>query len=229
MEGISHEAASLAGTWQLGKLVAIYDDNGISIDGEVEHWFTDDTAQRFRAYGWNVMVRSTATTSTRIDHAIGAARDSDKPTLIIARTIIGKGSPNRAGTEKAHGEALGESEIVATRDAMGWPHEPFVVPKDVYASWDARRAAPSGKPHGRSCSTPTRNAYPQDAGEFERRMGTATCPATIERRWTRQSRRPLDKARNGRDPQGIPAGARGAGSRRCPRCSAARPISPAAT
>jgi transketolase len=173
MEGISHEAASLAGTWQLGKLVAIYDDNGISIDGEVEHWFTDDTAQRFRAYGWNVIGPVDGHDVHAVDSAIAKSKGSDKPTLIIARTIIGKGSPNRAGTEKAHGEALGESEIVATRDAMGWPHEPFVVPKDVYASWDARRAGAEREAAWKKLFDAYSERHPQEAGEFERRLGTA--------------------------------------------------------
>jgi transketolase len=171
MEGISHEAASLAGTWQLSKLVAIYDDNGISIDGEVEHWFTDDTAQRFRAYGWNVIGPVDGHDVQALDRAIEKSKASDKPTLIVAKTIIGKGSPNRAGTEKAHGEALGESEIVATRDAMGWPHEPFVVPKDVYAAWDARRAGRERQAQWTKLFDAYAERYPQEAGEFERRLG----------------------------------------------------------
>jgi len=172
MEGISHEVASLAGTWQLGKLVAIYDDNGISIDGEVEHWFTDDTAQRFRAYGWNVIGPVDGHDVRALDNAIAKSKGSDKPTLIIAKTIIGKGSPNRAGTEKAHGEALGESEIAATRDAMGWPHEPFVVPKDVYASWDARSAGAEREAAWKKMFDAYSERHPQEAGEFERRLGT---------------------------------------------------------
>jgi transketolase len=177
MEGISHEAASLAGTWQLGKLVAIYDDNGISIDGEVEHWFTDDTAQRFRAYGWSVIGPVDGHDVHALDNAIAKSKGSDKPTLIVAKTIIGKGSPNRAGTEKAHGEALGESEIVATRDAMGWPHEPFVVPKDVYASWDARRAGAEREAAWKKLFEAYSARHPQEAVEFGRRLGT-TLPAT---------------------------------------------------
>ena len=170
MEGISHEAASLAGTWELGKLVAIYDDNGISIDGEVEHWFTDDTAQRFRAYGWNVIGPVDGHDVHAMDTAIAQSKESDKPTLIIAKTVIGKGSPNRAGSEKAHGEALGESEIVATRDAMGWPHEAFVVPKDVYAAWDARRAGKEREAMWKQLFHAYSERYPQEAGEFERRL-----------------------------------------------------------
>ena len=119
MEGISHEAASLAGVWKLGKLVAIYDDNGISIDGEAGHWFGDDTAQRFAAYGWNVLGPIDGHDVDAVDRALGSARYADKPTLIIARTVIGHGAPTRAGTEKAHGEPLGDAEIAATRAALG--------------------------------------------------------------------------------------------------------------
>jgi transketolase len=170
MEGISHEAASLAGTWQLGKLVAIYDDNGISIDGEVEHWFTDNTAQRFRAYGWNVIGPVDGHDVHAVDHAIAKSKGSDKPTLIIAKTVIGKGSPNRAGSEKAHGEALGESEVIATRDALGWPHEPFNVPDDVYAAWDAKRAGALREARWTQLFHAYAERYPQEAGEFERRV-----------------------------------------------------------
>jgi transketolase len=170
MEGISHEAASLAGTWQLGKLVAIYDDNGISIDGEVEHWFTDNTAQRFRAYGWNVIGPVDGHDVHAVDHAIAKSKGSDKPTLIIAKTVIGKGSPNRAGSEKAHGEALGESEVIATRDALGWPHEPFNVPDDVYAAWDAKRAGALREARWTQLFHGYAERYPQEAGEFERRV-----------------------------------------------------------
>src|SRR5499427_1132535 len=139
MEGISHEAASLAGTWQLNKLIAIYDDNGISIDGEVEHWFTDDTRARFAAYRWNVIGPIDGHDTTAVHNALIEARAfSDAPTLIIARTVIGKGAPTRAGTEKAHGEALGEAEVAATRKAIGWNYPPFVIPEEVRAAWDAR-------------------------------------------------------------------------------------------
>jgi transketolase len=170
MEGISHEAASLAGTWQLGKLIAIYDDNGISIDGEVEHWFTDNTAQRFRAYGWNVIGPVDGHDVQAVDHAIAKSKGSDKPTLIIAKTVIGKGSPNRAGSEKAHGEALGESEVIATRDALGWPHEPFNVPDDVYATWDAKRAGALREARWTQLFHAYAERHPQEAGEFERRV-----------------------------------------------------------
>lgn len=140
MEGISHEAASLAGTWKLAKLIAIYDDNGISIDGEVKHWFTDDTAARFRAYRWRVIGPIDGHDVDAVDAAIAEAKGSDRPTLIVARTVIGKGSPNRAGSEKAHGEALGDAEVAATREAIGWTLPPFAIPEAVRAAWDARRA-----------------------------------------------------------------------------------------
>ncbi len=171
MEGISHEAASLAGTWKLAKLVAVYDDNGISIDGEVQHWFTDDTAARFRAYGWNVIGPLDGHNVVGVNAALVEARHAEtRPTLIIARTVIGKGSPNRAGTEKAHGEALGEAEVAATRAAIGWPHPPFHVPQQIYDAWDARKA---GAERGRAWNTAFdayRAAFPDLAAKFERRM-----------------------------------------------------------
>ncbi len=172
MEGISHEAASVAGTWQLNKLIAIYDDNGISIDGEVKDWFTDNTAQRFEAYGWNVIGPIDGHDAALVDRSIVAAkRERTKPTLIVAKTIIGKGSPNRAGTEKAHGEALGEAEVKATRAAIGWPHEPFAVPDDVYAAWDARAAGAQREAEWNRLFHAYSERYPREAGEFERRIG----------------------------------------------------------
>ena len=139
MEGISHEVASLAATWQLGKLIAIYDDNGISIDGQVQGWFNDDTRGRFSAYGWNVIGPVDGHDIDAMDAAIAAAKtEARRPTLILARTVIGKGSPGRAGSEKAHGEALGEAEVAATRAALGWSHPAFAVPTAVRAAWDAR-------------------------------------------------------------------------------------------
>jgi transketolase len=139
MEGISHEASSLAGTLGLGKLVAFYDDNGISIDGEVGGWFTDDTPARFRAYGWQVVSDVDGHSADAIKAAIESAReDSDRPTLICCKTIIGKGSPNKQGTESAHGSALGEDEVAATRKVLNWEYGPFDIPDDVYAGWDGR-------------------------------------------------------------------------------------------
>ena len=138
MEGISHEASALAGAWKLAKLVALYDDNGISIDGQVAPWFVDDTPKRFEAYGWHVIRGVDGQDVDAVDSAITAAQGSDKPTLICCRTTIGKGSPNRAGSAKAHGEALGAEEVRLTREALGWTAEPFVIPEHVYELWDAR-------------------------------------------------------------------------------------------
>ena len=170
MEGISHEAASLAGVWKLDKLIAIYDDNGISIDGEVKHWFADDTTARFRSYGWNVVGPVDGHDVAALDAAIARAKESDQPTLVIARTVIGKGSPNRAGSEKAHGEALGDAEIAATRTNIGWPHAPFVVPQPVYAAWDARPAGQARQSEWNRRFGQYKAKYPQAAAEFERRM-----------------------------------------------------------
>ncbi|RYD16178.1 MAG: transketolase [Lysobacteraceae bacterium] len=141
MEGISHEACALAGTWQLGKLVALYDDNGISIDGQVRGWFTDDTAARFRAYGWQVIGPVDGHDVDEVDRAIAEAKaNTSQPSFILCRTVIGKGAPTRAGTAKAHGEALGADELAKTREALGWTHAPFEIPADLRAGWDARAA-----------------------------------------------------------------------------------------
>jgi transketolase len=170
MEGISHEASSLAGTWRLDKLVAIYDDNGISIDGEVKDWFTDDTRGRFVAYGWNVIGPIDGHDVGAVDDALHAARSvTSAPTLIIARTVIGKGAPTRAGTEKAHGEPLGEAEVAATRKAIGWEHPPFVIPAEVRAAWDARKQGAAREAAWQARFAAYRAAFPQLAAEFERR------------------------------------------------------------
>lgn len=140
MEGISHEAASLAGSLQLGKLIVIYDDNGISIDGEVKNWFTDNTPQRFEAYGWHVIPHVNGHDSKVISAAIEEARDVDnKPTLICCKTQIGFGAPTLAGTAKTHGSPLGEAEIAAVRETLNWPYPPFVIPDHIYAAWDAKK------------------------------------------------------------------------------------------
>ena len=171
MEGISHEAASLAGTWRLNKLIAIYDDNGISIDGEVEHWFTDDTRARFAAYRWNVIGPIDGHDVEAVNNALIEARAcSDAPTLIIARTVIGKGAPTRAGTEKAHGEALGEAEVAATRKAIGWNYPPFVIPEEIRAAWDARKQGAAREAAWRARLAAYRAAFPELAAEFERRV-----------------------------------------------------------
>jgi transketolase len=138
MEGISHEACSLAGTWQLNKLVAFYDDNGISIDGEVSGWFNDDTPGRFEAYGWTVLRDVDGHDTQALDAAIDRAAAADRPVLVCCKTRIGHGSPNSAGTAKAHGEALGEAEIALTRQALGWSAAPFEVPAEVAQAWSSR-------------------------------------------------------------------------------------------
>ncbi|MFO1226314.1 transketolase [Roseateles sp.] len=171
MEGISHEACALAGVWKLNKLIAIYDDNGISIDGKVEPWFGDNTAQRFAAYGWNVIGPVDGHNVDAVDDAIAKAKKSaDKPTLIIAKTTIGKGSPNRAGTAKAHGEALGPDEIKLTREALGWAHEPFVIPAEVYAAWDAKASGAKLEAAWDERFAAYAAAHPELAAEFKRRM-----------------------------------------------------------
>ena len=154
MEGVSHEACSFAGTHRLSKLIVLYDDNGISIDGEVRHWFSENTPERFRAYGWNVIGgvdgHDVAAVRAAIDQARTWAREGREgvfaPTLIACRTVIGKGSPARANTAKAHGEPLGAAEIEATRAAIGWPHPPFEIPADIRLAWDGR-AGEIGRAH----------------------------------------------------------------------------------
>ena len=171
MEGISHEACSLAGTLKLGKLIALYDDNGISIDGKVEGWFTDDTPKRFEAYGWHVIPAVDGHDVAAVERAIGAAKAvSDRPSLICCKTIIGKGAPNKAGSHDAHGSALGEKEVAATRAAIGWNHPPFEVPQSVYAGWDARArgAAVEGEWNQRFAAYEKQHA--ELAREFRRRM-----------------------------------------------------------
>ena len=170
MEGISHEAASLAGTWRLRKLIAVYDDNGISIDGEVSHWFTDDTAARFRAYRWNVIGPVDGHAVDAVEQAIAQARVAEQPTLILARTVIGKGSPNRAGSAKAHGEALGENEVAATREAIGWRHPPFHVPAAVRSAWDARAEGGRRQQQWQALVAAYENRFPELAAEFKRRV-----------------------------------------------------------
>lgn len=171
MEGISHEAASLAGTWGLSKLIALYDDNGISIDGKTAGWFTDDTPGRFAAYGWHVIPNVDGHDADAVDAAIAAAKaETRRPTLICCKTVIGKGAPTRAGTAKAHGEALGKDEIAATRAALGWPHEPFVIPPEVYAGWSARECGALLEKAWNDKFDAYARAYPDLAGEFCRRM-----------------------------------------------------------
>ena len=171
MEGVSHEACSLAGTLGLGKLTVIYDDNGISIDGEIEGWFTDDTPARFAAYGWHVIPNVDGHSSEAVEQAIDAAiAETSRPTIICCKTTIGKGSPNKQGTESCHGAPLGEGEIGLTREALGWPYEPFVIPEDVYAHWDARDTGVSAEAAWTAVLEEYRGEHPELAGEFERRM-----------------------------------------------------------
>jgi transketolase len=171
MEGISQEAISLAGVWQLDKLVALYDDNGISIDGAVTGWFGDDTPARFRACGWRVIGPIDGHDLAALDAAIASARQpSGKPTLIVCRTTIGAGAPHRAGTAKAHGEALGADEVAATRAALGWNHPPFEIPAEIRAQWDARATGALRQGEWRTRFNAYRREFPELAAEFERRM-----------------------------------------------------------
>ncbi len=171
MEGISHEVCSLAGTLALGKLVVLYDDNGISIDGEVHGWFRDNTPMRFAAYGWNVIPNVDGHDARAVEGAIAEAlAQSAKPTLICCKTIIGKGSPNKAGTEGVHGAALGEKEVAATREAIGWKHAPFEVPEAVYKAWDARAAGAAREAEWNARFAAYEKAHPEAARDFRRRM-----------------------------------------------------------
>jgi len=171
MEGISHEACALAGAWKLNKLVALYDDNGISIDGQVAPWYVDDVGHRFKGYGWNVLGPIDGHDVAAVRAAVDAAKaGASAPTIVICRTTIGKGSPNRAGTAKAHGEALGAAEIALTREALGWPHEPFVIPEAAYSAWDARAAGTAAQTRWAAGFAAYRAAFPELAAEFERRM-----------------------------------------------------------
>jgi len=169
MEGISHEACSLAGTLKLNKLIALYDDNGISIDGHVEYWFADDTPKRFEAYGWNVVRGVDGHDVQAVDAAIASAKRSDKPTLICCKTVIGKGAPTKAGGHDAHGSPLGGQEIAATRAAIGWSWEPFVIPQEVYVAWDAKEAGAQREAQWNNAFEQYRAKHPQEAAEFERR------------------------------------------------------------
>lgn len=170
MEGISHEACSLAGTWKLNKLIALYDDNGISIDGQVSGWLTDDTQKRFESYGWHVIPAIDGHDIAAVDAAIAQAKQSDKPTLIICKTIIGKGSPNKAGLNKVHGAPLGDDEIIATRKAIGWDADPFVIPQDIYDAWNAKSIGAERENAWKSLLSDYAKQYPNEAAEFSRRI-----------------------------------------------------------
>ncbi len=170
MEGISHEVCSLAGTLGLSKLIVMYDDNGISIDGKVDGWFKDNTPQRFASYGWNVIADVDGHDVAAVDAAIAAAKKADKPTLICCKTVIGKGAPNMQGSDKVHGAALGDAEIAATRAAIGWDAAPFEIPADVYAAWDAKENGKELQTAWQKKFAAYQAAFPAEAAEFERRM-----------------------------------------------------------
>ncbi|TVT58216.1 MAG: transketolase [Azoarcus sp. PHD] len=178
MEGISHEACSLAGTWGLGKLIAFYDDNNISIDGHVDGWFTDDTPKRFEAYGWQVIRDVQGHDPVEIDAAIKAAQaNTAQPTLICCKTVIGAGSPNKQGSHDVHGAPLGAAEIEAARALIGWSHAPFEVPADVYAAWDARSAGAAAEAGWNDKLAAYTAAFPEQAAEFRRRVIDKALPA----------------------------------------------------
>jgi len=183
MEGISHEVCSLAGTLGLGKLIAIYDDNGISIDGEVEGWFTDNTPMRFRAYNWHVIENVDGHDAAAVQKALAEAKSvTDKPTLICCKTVIGCGAPNKQGKEVCHGAPLGDEEIALVRQTIGWPHPPFTVPAEIYAGWDARGKGALLETEWNAAFAAYQQAYPDLAAELERRLAGAL-PAD----WQRQA------------------------------------------
>ncbi|MDR3430994.1 MAG: transketolase [Rouxiella aceris] len=189
MEGISHEVCSLAGTMKLGKLTAFYDDNGISIDGHVEGWFTDDTASRFEAYGWHVVRGVDGHNPDAIKAAIEEARSvTDKPSLLMCKTVIGFGSPNKAGSHEAHGAALGAAEVAATREALGWKYAAFEIPQDIYAQWDAKEAGKAKEQAWNDKFAAYAKAYPELAAEFSRRIN-GELPAD----WQAQSQKIIEE------------------------------------
>ncbi|MCA0177037.1 MAG: transketolase [Proteobacteria bacterium] len=183
MEGVSQEAISLAGAWRLAKLCALYDDNGISIDGAVAPWFADDTPARFRASGWHVIGPVDGHDVAALDAALDQARTSERPTLIVCRTTIGNGSPGRAGTAKAHGEPLGADEIAATRARLDWPHPPFEIPADVRQAWSAASRGAAAQADWQRRWDAYAAAHPQDAAELARRMG-GTLPREFGVHWS---------------------------------------------
>ena len=194
MEGISHEVCSLAGTLGLGKLIAFYDDNGISIDGRVEGWFTDDTPKRFQSYGWHVLADVDGHDGEAVHRAIVTAKAvADRPSLICCKTVIAQGSPNKAGTHEAHGAALGEKEIAATRAAIGWSHPPFEIPPHVYKAWDAREQGAEAEAAWRRKFAEYARAYPAEARECERRL-KGELPAGFEARVRELMAKAKDKA-----------------------------------
>ncbi|OIQ93442.1 transketolase 1 [mine drainage metagenome] len=177
MEGVSHEACSLAGTLRLGKLIAFYDDNGISIDGHVEGWFTDDTPKRFEAYGWNVIAKVPGHDPEALHAAINAAKAQDRPTLICCKTVIGMGSPNKAGGHDVHGAPLGDAEIAAARPHIGWNFPPFEIPREVYEAWDGCAKGKALEEDWKRRFSHYAKAHPELAAEFERRVVERRLPA----------------------------------------------------
>ena len=205
MEGISHEVASLAGTLRLNKLIWLYDDNGISIDGKVEGWFTDNTPQRFEAYGWNVIPDVDGHSVEAVDAAIAKAKTSDRPTLICCKTIIGKGSPNLQGGDKVHGAALGEKEVAAVREHLVWDAIPFDIPAPIYEAWDQKQKGAEAEGQWNKLFDGYRAEYPELAAEFERRMKgelpgkfeealAAAVAATVEKKETIATRKASQNA-----------------------------------
>ncbi|EMJ3154987.1 transketolase [Yersinia enterocolitica] len=189
MEGISHEVCSLAGTMKLGKLTAFYDDNGISIDGHVEGWFTDDTAARFEAYGWHVVRGVDGHNADSIKAAIEEAHKvTDKPSLLMCKTIIGFGSPKKAGTHDSHGAPLGADEVAATREALGWKYAVFEIPQDIYAAWDAKEAGKAKEAAWNEKFAAYAKAYPELAAEFKRRV-SGELPAN----WATESKKFIEE------------------------------------
>lgn len=183
MEGISHEACSLAGTLGLGKLIAFWDDNGISIDGNVEGWFTDDTPARFASYGWHVISNVDGHDSAAISAAIAQAKlVTDKPTMICCKTVIGFGSPNKSGTHDCHGAPLGDDEIAATREFLNWPHAPFEIPSDIYNEWDQKEKGQASQVSWNEKFAAYQAAHPALAAEYERRVIKGDLPAEFEER-----------------------------------------------
>ncbi|MDP2024476.1 MAG: transketolase, partial [Hydrogenophaga sp.] len=186
MEGISHEACALAGTLRLSKLVAFYDDNGISIDGHVEGWFTDDTPKRFDAYGWHVIPNVDGHNPAAIEAALLEAKKQGalphgKPTLICCKTVIGMGSPNKAGTHDVHGAALGAAEVQATREQLGWTAPPFEIPAEIATAWNATDRGAAAERAWRERFEAYRAQYPLEAAEFERRMAGDLLPAFADK------------------------------------------------
>jgi transketolase len=190
MEGISHEACALAGTWGLGKLTAFWDDNGISIDGHVEGWFTDDTPKRFEAYGWHVVPNVNGHDPEALNAAINAAKAvTDKPSLICCKTVIGAGSPNKQGTHDVHGAPLGDIEIAATRPHIGWHFGPFEIPKEVYEVWDAKKKGAEWEAGWNQKFAHYAKAFPAEAAEFKRRMA-----GDLPAQWAEHARKAIESA-----------------------------------